>query len=234
MGVVAATQVEAGRLVESLCDCKEALRVAHLVLFAGRISDLSVYIAISGVGKTNAGVASALLASRFRVEHLVSVGIAGAYPSSGLNPGDVAVASSETYADEGCFSQHGWLDMESLGRPLVDREDMSFYNTFPLEVPRDCSYPVGPFLTLSTVTGTKGASEALMERFPSAMCETMEGAAVAHVAAMFRLRCTEIRGVSNVVEDRDRDSWLVEEAAEAAQSALLELLNNRSFLKKEE
>ncbi|MDH3591823.1 MAG: hypothetical protein OER88_08095 [Planctomycetota bacterium] len=49
----------------------------------------------------------------------------------------------------------------------------------------------------------------------------MEGAAIVEVARIFGVPCGEIRGVSNAVGARDRGSWRIEEAAAAAQRALL-------------
>jgi len=48
--------------------------------------------------------------------------------------------------------------------------------------------------------------EALVQRY-GAICENMEGAAVALVAALYGIRCMEVRGISNMVEDRDLSRW---------------------------
>jgi futalosine hydrolase len=49
----------------------------------------------------------------------------------------------------------------------------------------------------------------------------MEGAAIAHVAALYGIPAGEIRGISNRAGNRDRSSWRVADAAAAAQEALL-------------
>lgn len=233
IGLVAAIPLELEKIVSLLEDSRPAFSKGKLSILKGYLFDVPVYVSISGVGKTNAGVASALLLELFKVKHLVSLGIAGAYPGSGLSPGDVAVATSETYGDEGCLSQDGWLDMKALGHHLAGGNKGRFYNTLPLWAPKVNLWPKGPFLTLSTVTGTREASEALMSRFPEAICETMEGAAVAHVAAMWGVPCSEVRGISNMVGPRDRASWVVNEAAEAAQEAVLKLIESRMLWKEE-
>jgi futalosine hydrolase len=48
----------------------------------------------------------------------------------------------------------------------------------------------------------------------------MEGAAAAHVCALYRLPFLEVRGISNLVEDRDRERWRIPLAAGAAQQAV--------------
>lgn len=52
----------------------------------------------------------------------------------------------------------------------------------------------------------------------------MEGAAAAQVCQQYHVPFLELRGVSNLVEDRNLDSWDLEGAAENAQQALMALL----------
>ena len=80
----------------------------------------------------------------------------------------------------------------------------------------------GPFLTLSTVTGVRARGDELHRRF-GALCESMEGAAAAHVCALHDVPFLEVRGVSNLVEDRNRTTWKIAEAAAAAQAVALRL-----------
>jgi futalosine hydrolase len=48
----------------------------------------------------------------------------------------------------------------------------------------------------------------------------MEGAAYAHVAARYALPFLEVRGISNVVEDRDLSRWQLDAAANVVADAL--------------
>ena len=52
--------------------------------------------------------------------------------------------------------------------------------------------------------------------------ESMEGAAILQVGALMGVPAGEIRAISNAVGDRDRAAWKLREAAEAAQTALLD------------
>ena len=78
----------------------------------------------------------------------------------------------------------------------------------------------GPFVTVSCCSGTAALGTAMAERFPGALCEGMEGAALAHVAAIYQVPLLELRAVSNLVEDRDMSRWRIREAAETAQQAV--------------
>jgi futalosine hydrolase len=52
----------------------------------------------------------------------------------------------------------------------------------------------------------------------------MEGAAVAQVAGLHAIPWLEVRGISNIVEDRALEKWNIPRAAEAAQKAVTRIL----------
>jgi len=52
----------------------------------------------------------------------------------------------------------------------------------------------------------------------------MEGAAAAQVAGLHAIPWLEVRGISNIVEDRDMQKWDIPKAAEAGQKAVLRIL----------
>jgi futalosine hydrolase len=83
----------------------------------------------------------------------------------------------------------------------------------------------GRFLTLAQVTGVRAFGDALHHRF-NALCESMEGAAAAHVCALHDIPFLEVRGVSNLVEDRDRAAWRIAEAVAAAQAVVMRLTSD--------
>jgi futalosine hydrolase len=78
----------------------------------------------------------------------------------------------------------------------------------------------GPCVTVSRVSGLRSEGEELRARW-GAVAESMEGAAAAHVCAFYDIPFLEVRGISNLVLDRDRSSWEVEEAVAAAGEAAL-------------
>jgi futalosine hydrolase len=107
--------------------------------------------------------------------------------------------------------------MRALGFPLVAGPP-PLYNLLPLQL-----FPVSrrkAFATVNTCTGSDNDARALESRTGGAV-ESMEGAAIAHVAALAGIPAGEIRGISNLVGNRDRSAWRVKEAALAAQQALL-------------
>ena len=81
-------------------------------------------------------------------------------------------------------------------------------------------------MTVNTCTGTDDAARALAARTGGAV-ENMEGAAVAHVACLHGIPAGEVRGISNLVTNRDTSAWRLKDAALAAQEALLAWIGQR-------
>jgi futalosine hydrolase len=184
--------------------------------FPRTIGGRSLTVLETGIGTVNAAFAL----TRHLLEHpaaaVISCGIAGAYPVSGLVPGDVVCAESETYGDLGSESPEGFLDMEAIGFPLIEGPPR-VYNDLPLDL-----FPAARrarFVTVSTCTGTDRRAVEMAGRTGAAV-ESMEGAAIVHVARLLGVKVGEVRGISNTAGDRDRRRWRVEEAADAARTTL--------------
>ena len=182
-----------------------------------------VRIVTTGVGPVNAAHAATLAIVEATPVGIVVCGVGGAYPGSGLAVGDVVCASTECYGDLGASSPEGFLDMAALGFPVVAGET-PLYNVLPMQIhPADRRVP---FVTLATCTGTDGAARAIARRTGGAV-ESMEGAAVAHVALLHGIAAGEVRGISNLVTNRNPREWRLAEAAAAAQETLISWIDRR-------
>lgn len=179
-------------------------------------------VLVTGVGAVNAAIALTRFLEQHGAEVVVACGIGGAYSGSGLPLGNAVWAESECYGDLGANSAQGFLDMEALGFPLMQGTP-PVYNLL--------SVPIRPrglrarFVTVNTCTGNDDDAAKLAGRTGGGV-ENMEGAAIAHVAALYKLPMAEVRGISNPVGNRDRAAWRVKEAATAAQEALLQAWRN--------
>lgn len=181
------------------------------------IGGRSIALVTTGVGPVNAAFALTRFLTGHRTRAVVACGVGGAYPGSGLEPGDVVCAESEMYGDLGAESREGFLDMQALGFPVI-AEDPPLFNRLPIDL-----FPAArrvPFVTCATCTGTDEKAAALAARTGGAV-ESMEGAAIVHVARLMGVRVGEVRGISNRVGDRDRTRWRLREAASAARASLV-------------
>jgi len=211
LAILAATWEELGPLVQPLK--AHLLRESWRRVFLGSWEDREILLVETGVGKVNAAVATALVMEQWKPSQLLLIGVAGAMPSSGLKPLDLALATEEIYGDEGCMTEEGWLTPQDMDTPLLTTDEGPLYHRFPLFVPSGMDLPRGPFITLSAITGRAQRARELEDLFPGALCENMEGAAVAHVAAHYGIPLVEIRAMSNMAGPRRRHLWKIPEAS---------------------
>ncbi len=218
----------------------------HPLFYSGAVAGNKVILGISGMGKTNAAHTATLLMEKFTPSCVINFGIGGSYPSSGLKVGDIAVAEKEVYADEGVLLKDGFHGLDLIGIPLLKKGRRKYFNEFPLDrhlvekavraaqlVTHHSSLVTvkkGTFLTLSACTGTRKRAGELVSKF-GPLCENMEGAAIAHICSLYGIPFVEIRGISNIVEDRDIKKWNIKLAAENCQKAVLELLKIDGLVK---
>lgn len=237
IGLISSVSLEGKKILRGLSNIYERA-YCGLTIYEGTIHDKSVAYIVSGIGKTNASRGTALLIEQFSPRVIVHLGVGGAYSSSHLRIGDIAIAEKEIYGDEGVFLKDGFHSAETMGIPFLVKGRKKYFNEFLLDKTlfktAVCTSHVihhasritvksGPFLTLSTCTGTlKRAKE--LERAFHAICENMEGAAVAHVCASCGIPMVEIRGISNMVGQRDKKKWDIHLAAKNCQRVVAELL----------
>lgn len=154
---------------------------------------------LTGVGIPLALAQTLTVAGRLRPRRILNIGIAGAYPSSGLQIGDVVIGRSEVYGDVG----FGLPDAPGF-RHLSESEWGAFYQT-ALPLTQFAEFPasrLGSGCTVNACTGTETVGR-LRESFFHASFETMEGAAVAQAGQTLGIPVCEIRAVSNFASTRD-------------------------------
>ncbi|MHB8881042.1 MAG: futalosine hydrolase [Thermodesulfovibrionales bacterium] len=238
IGLISAVPFEGKQFINKL---KKAVPLGPDVpLYAGTLCGRSIIYAVSGLGKVNAAHAATLLITAHAPSLLINFGVGGAYPSSGLGIGDVALATEEIYADEGVLLKDGLKTLDEIGIPLVRAGSKRYYNEFPLHTGRqgkildaalarsgnifpEFRVAAGPFATVSACSGTTKRGRELAQRF-KAICENMEGGAVAQICAIHKVPLIEVRGISNLVEDRAREKWDLDAAAAHCQMVLLDLI----------
>jgi futalosine hydrolase len=231
--VTAATRRELCQLIDTM-EASDRPEIGRREIYKGMIGDRRTILAITGIGKTNAASTVTAILERFEPEILINTGCAGAYADSRLKVGDLAMATAEICGDEGVLAPDGWHSLELINIPAVLRNGEEYFNRFPLtQWAQDKAAHVaeaagltlhrGLFVTVSTVSGSTVRGSEMFRRF-GGICENMEGAAVAQVATLYGVDCLEIRGVSNLVEDRDLGRWDIPLAVERAQRLILDFI----------
>ena len=222
--LITATQME-GRFLRDALENLRRLSFPLGHLYSGTLANRPLHLAHLGVAKVNTAAGLALAIHTLQPERVIQFGVGGAYVGSFLSVGMVAVAEKEVHLDTGVLTAEGWRGMDEVGFPLLGEH----YNVFPTDealaraLEGAAGAVRGVFGTSETVTGRFDQAEALQRRFDLSI-ESMEGAAAAQVCLALGVPFAELRGVSNIVGERDKRAWNVPLAVRAVSEALLNFL----------
>jgi futalosine hydrolase len=236
-------------LILSLLKNIRNTKIAGKTVYKGRLSGSDILILNTGIGKVNAAHSATCVIEHFPFKQMINLGVGGAYPGSGLKIGDIAIASKEIYGDDGVITSNGREGLKKIGIPLVQVGKKKYFNEFPISNPplippfpggdhgrgfsfasgnkmeeRDFKIKSGNFVTVSATTGTHKRAAELEKRF-NAVCENMEGAAIAQVCTIYKVPLLEIRGISNIAGVRDKRKWNLKLASKNCQDMVLNMMD---------
>jgi futalosine hydrolase len=168
-------------------------------LAAFGVPSIGMELLVTGVGIPLALARTLEVLGRVRPARVLNIGIAGAYPGSGLAIGDLMMGLSEVYGDI------GFELPETPGFRFVGETEWGKFYREPLWLSQFAEFaglPVRPGCTVNSCTGTEKTGR-LRETLFGAGFETMEGAAIAQAGAMLGIPVCEIRAISNFASRRD-------------------------------
>ena len=231
--LVSATELESGTIQRKLEDAK-TIQHAGKTVIVGNLCDWRCTLVHTGIGSVNAAHALTCQLEQQRPDLVIQFGIGGAYVPTGLPIRSVVLATEEVYGDVGVVTPEGWKPADEIGIPLV-YGDPPHFNRFPLDpqlvstAAEICGARYGVFVTVSQCSGVQAVGDALRARFDG-VCENMEGAAVAHICTLYNVPFLEVRGISNLVEDREPVRWDIPGASDAAQTAVIKIISDRKII----
>lgn len=229
---------EETRLLRDTLEATTEESAYGMTFLTGRLMGHEVCLTHGGIGKAAAASATISLLHYCQPAALVLFGCGGAYPNSGLKVGDLALADAEVFGDDGVETAEGFQDLASMGIAMR-QSHKSDRGNWPLDqalqawaqeqlqgwtATKDILMASGPFVTVSTCTGTTTRAIAIEER-TRGICENMEGAATALACEQMTVPMLELRGISNLVEDRDTSRWNLPAGMNIAQQAVLHLVS---------
>ncbi|MBU0516652.1 MAG: futalosine hydrolase [Proteobacteria bacterium] len=237
--VVVATVAEAGPVVETMAQARRE-EVGRRKIFTGTIAEEPVRVLVTGPGQVNTAQALTAVFEKRRPGLVIQTGCAGYFDSSGLGIGDLALATEEIDAHLGLETATPGDPPARLPWPVLRTGQGDHYRLYPLDVelvsaglellrpmfePEGVQVAAGPFLSVATIT-TTDRTAAVHEKRWGAVMENMEGAAAAHVCALYDLPFLEIRSASNRVGRRNKEEWDLLLAAARAAEAVVYLIAN--------
>ena len=202
---------------------------------------MAFWLIITGVGTINAAHAVTQAIEQCKPDRIIQMGIGGAFESTGIDVGDLAVATSDTDIHVGVEKRsypHGPLPFDLVeglpetrhGRfhfdPALCGKTHEILIRYAHESPRPAPRVIqGDFITVSTLTVTPERVKALETAFSPCM-ESMEGSAVAQVAALYKIPLIQIRAASNRVGIRDKSQWNIPLAVRRVCDAVMEFASS--------
>lgn len=210
--IVVAAPVEAEAILRGLGADGSGIGVAWELVRTGRHD-----VVVCGVGKANCAGCVARVLDPAVHRGVLSLGIGGALPGSGLEVGEIVVGRASVFADEGIETPHGYQGLAEMGFPvgmgLDDGRVEGDGVVCDLELGLDERLAGGlvrrgVIATVSTCSGTDVRAREVAQR-TGAVCEGMEGAAVGLCARRISgaVGFGEVRVVSNTTGDRARQRW---------------------------
>ena len=161
------------------------------------------------------------------IQLVINFGVGGAYPDAGVEVLDLCLARQEVMGDFGvCFDNR----IESFTSDIAESHSYALENSYleqasQLFQKQQVRFQQGTFVTVNCVSGTTQRGLLLRDTY-QAVCENMEGAAVARVCREFDTPMLELRCISNMVEDRDKSRWKIQEAAQKSGAQVAEFLTS--------
>ncbi|MEM9835833.1 MAG: futalosine hydrolase [Bacteroidota bacterium] len=191
----------------------------------------TIDLLISGVGlPITAFSMGSQLASR-KYQFAIQAGIGGTLDKS-IAIGEVVQIVSERFGDLGAEAADGsFLDLQDLG--LMERESGIFSQSGqilnPLALTSKLPYTKCNGISVNRVSGSDSSIESLREKYPEAQIESMEGAAFFYACRFHQVPMLQLRSISNLVEERNRERWNIPLAISHLNQALItqleEMLN---------
>lgn len=207
--IVAATAQEIAPLVAAFGSLEPAGPRVQRVNHAGHTID----ILETGVGMVATAAWCSAALSSTRYDFAMNVGVCGSFDAA-LPPGTVVHITSEILSELGIEDGDDFLTLNNLG--LVRSDDpfgadgwLVNYSAPPNAILG--TLPEARGITVNTVHGRDSTIADVAARLKPQV-ESMEGAAFMYCARIHDTHCAEIRGVSNVVERRNRAAWKMKDA----------------------
>ena len=178
-------------------------------------------IELCGFGPIAAAARTAFLISQRQPENILVMGIAGGFDenlmATALEFGSVVCDGVGVGEGEGfqSASEIGWSHWSQVS-PSLKIED---------EVQLAAANSTQRLLTVCSASADAAQAARRQQRY-SATAEDMEGFGVAMACKLADVPLRIVRGISNVVGDRDKANWKVKEALAAAEKLASEIIED--------
>jgi len=235
--IAVTTNNEISNLID-LLEQPSATLIGSRNVISGYMNNQPVKVIITGPAMVNNVHALTAAIENSRPGMIIQTGSAGAFKETGLNTGDIGIATEEIDVHLGIEPENGSAIVKELPFPLAVHNGRNLKNRYRLDKElvelackslqkefknKNIKIQKGPFITVSTITATDRKAKTLYREFRPCM-ENMEGSGTALLAIHYGIPCLEIRSASNIVGKRNRDAWDFRLASERISFAIYKFI----------
>lgn len=194
-------------------ECKKVLNISDFSSFS--YFDTAVYksvpIIITGAGKSNAAMISALFFSQFKPKYPLLTGICGAYQNTHIKTSDVVSIDYDYFVDEANYNGTNITTIHEKGF-ITAKDNRAEFNI-------DENYKLVSSNTVSLIPQFDSLSNLYMTK-TNALVENMEGAAFGMAANKQGVKPYHIRAVSNYCGNTEKQQWDINNACISLKKAV--------------
>jgi len=193
-----------------------------------RLMEMQIDILIPGVGMMVTAYHMGRLFSQEKYDLCINAGICGSY-SQMVRVGNVVEIIEDCEFELGAEDNDGFLSVFDLG--LLDPDSPPYIKgklivSQKIESEVLAKLPKVKGITVNTVNGTRQSIEKARSLI-SPVIESMEGAAFLYTSLLEGVPCSQIRAVSNYVEERDRSKWDIKKAVKKLNNVLYDFVEEQ-------
>lgn len=167
---------------------------------------LTVDTLVTGVGLVACSYALTLHISTRKPSLIVQAGIAGCFDKK-IPLGTVVATRQECIADLGVMENHEWKTIFDLG--FAKPQQQPYSNGWLVNksaILNEIDLPRVNSISVNEVTTSPKKIRIFRERF-NPVTESLEGAALHHIAISENIPFLQLRAVSNYIGERDKNKW---------------------------
>jgi futalosine hydrolase len=191
-------------------------------IYSGNYLAQQVDILVTGIGM----VATTYILTKHlagnKYDLAINVGIAGSFRKS-IGLGEVVQVVEDVFSEMGVEDGEQFMTFDNfdtrakMNGSIIEK----IVNPYHLKV-----LPAkGKGITVNTVHGNERTIQEVVKRLDPDV-ESMEGAAFLHVCKMEKLKCIQLRAISNFVEERSKANWNIKLAVSNLNALLIDLFNS--------
>ncbi len=226
IGIIGAMEEEIMILRDNITHLEE-ITIAHVKFYKGQLNNKDVVLTLSGIGKVNASISTALLINEFSPDAILNTGSAGALDHS-LNIGDVLIGTKAMYHDADARA-FGYELGQIPNMPLAYEADNDLAELAQAVIEKQqLTGRLGLIVSGDSFIGEVKQREHIKAHFPEAMAVEMEATAIAQTCYQFKVPFIVTRAVSDLANGEANVTFdeFIGKAAKSSSEIVLQMLKS--------